>query len=67
MNKSEIDSFIKGFLSENGITYEQINEKQHIHTRKELVLEIRDKSNLSIRQIAGILGVDRGVVERIIK
>ena len=53
-------------LTEKGISKSQINEKNHIQIRKELVCGLRDKSNLSIRQIADILGINRGVVQRII-
>jgi putative transposase len=66
-NKNEIESFIENILSEKGITKSQINEKNNIQTRKKLVCGLRDKSNLSIRQIADLLGINRGVVQRIVE
>ncbi|MFZ5631359.1 MAG: REP-associated tyrosine transposase [Bacillota bacterium] len=61
INKYNASSFLEGFLREKGC--------QHIgllnnNLKKELVLQLKKKSNLSTRQIAAILGVNRNFVQR---
>jgi len=44
---------------------EALKASENANLRNELISELRKRSNLSIRQIAGMLDVNRGVVQRI--
>lgn len=63
--QKEAEAFLVRFLKDEGLTFEELTEKSHANVRNKLIRELRAKSNLSIRQIADLLKVNRGVVERI--
>ncbi|NLZ92724.1 MAG: transposase [Firmicutes bacterium] len=60
-------SFVDKYLQMKGIQYDCLRENRYKSIRNELISELRKKSNLSIRQIASLFGVSRGVVSRIRK
>ena len=60
----DAELFIKDFLLENGIELDKLNLRKNFNIRSELIRQLRNQSNLSIREIASILGVNRGVVQR---
>jgi putative transposase len=66
VHKHEIESLIENLLLDKGVSKDQLKEKKNFSVIKDLVCELRKKSNLSIRQMADILSVDRGVIQRII-
>jgi putative transposase len=66
VSEKYVKYFIDQYLSGEGMEISQINDKEKSSIRNELIRELKLKSNLSIRQIADILGVNRGVVQRII-
>jgi len=55
--------FVQQFLKKNGLI-DCIGLKGSKSLRNELIIELKEKSTLSIRQIASILGVSRGIVQR---
>lgn len=61
INKYNACSFIRDFLKEKDREHVELLEK---NLKKELVLQLKKKSNLSTRQIAAMLGVDRNFVQR---
>jgi DNA-directed RNA polymerase specialized sigma subunit len=44
---------------------EDISKSQNKYHRDDLILNLKKKSNLSIREIAEVLGINRGIVLRI--
>jgi REP element-mobilizing transposase RayT len=56
--------FVKNFLKERNKEVESLGFVENRIFRIELVTELKEKSNLSVRQIAGLLGLNRGVVQR---
>lgn len=57
--------FVVRFLNMKGVKCEQLGLKGYEGIRHELILELRERSNLSIRQIASILGIGRGIIQRV--
>jgi len=57
--------FLQKFALDNGIREGLAGIKLHKQLRKKAILELRRRSNLSIRAIADVLKVDRGVVARV--
>ena len=47
------------------VKIEDISKNQNKYCRDDLILNLKKKSNLSIREIAEILGINRGIVSRI--
>lgn len=64
-NEEEAVAFINNFLRSNSIKMEDIHNKSNIFLRTELIKNLKKKSKLSVRQIAGILKIDRNTVQRI--
>jgi len=60
LSEKDAKIFIDNFLKDND------KGLNNTDTKNNLIKELRVKSNLSIRQIAEILGVNRGVVQRIV-
>ncbi len=63
--RQEIDRFVKNYLMQKSIGLEELNSKENVKVRNAFVIELRKKTNLSVRQIAELLGINRGVVQRI--
>lgn len=57
--------FLQKFALNNGIREGPAGIKTNKQLREKAILELRRRSSLSIRQIAEILGVNRGVVARV--
>lgn len=65
INEKEAKGFVEIFLKGANLSLDEIAKKENNVIRNELIRELRTISKLSIRQIAYMLGVDRGVVQRI--
>lgn len=63
--EKEARAIIDGYLSRNNITNNGYLENKQI--RNELIIEIRNKGGLSIRRIAEVLGVNRGIVQNVVR
>ncbi len=57
--------FIAKHLSSKGQTLDKLQEKQNTAIRNELIKLLKVKSNLSVRQLACILELDRNVIQRV--
>ncbi len=57
-------TFADHFLKTKDLKYEDLKWKDYEGIRNELIVELRERSNLSIRQIASILGIGRGIIQR---
>jgi len=64
-NYEQAYKYIRIYLKEKKLKKENISERQNRPYRDDLILNLKKKSNLSIREIAKILGINRGIVERI--
>ena len=62
---SEAESYTAEFLNQWNIERTQLHDVNYKTTRDELILELKCRSNLSNRQIAAILNVNRNVVQRL--
>jgi DNA-binding transcriptional regulator YiaG len=61
----EAETYIAEFLKQWNIELAQLHEDKYKTTRDELILELKGGSNLSNRQIAAILNVNRNLVQRL--
>ncbi len=57
--------FIEGFLDNKKISMQQLHDREYIAVRTELIGRLRNCSKLSVREVAALLNVNRGVVQRI--
>ncbi len=64
-NYEQVYKYIRRYLKEKNLKIEDISKSQNKHCRDDLILNIKGKSNLSIREIAEILAINRGVISRI--
>lgn len=64
-NYEQVYKYIRRYLKEKNLNIEDISKSKNKHCRDDLILNIKGKSNLSIREIAEILGINRGIVSRI--
>lgn len=63
-NEQEAKNYIESFLKEKTNTTDLLIMRSDIGLRNELIRQLMEKSVLSIRQIANLLGINRGMVER---
>lgn len=61
---SEVQSFIADALNKRQLRLEELSNVKNKLVRNELIQELKHRSNLSIREIAEVLGVNRNVVQR---
>jgi REP element-mobilizing transposase RayT len=62
--EKEAEEYVSVFLDKKGKKFEELREKESKEIRAELVKELKSRSDLSIRQIANILQIDRNIVQR---
>lgn len=63
--EKEAEEYVQEFLETRGIKKADLQDRKNLSIRNDLVKELKDKSELSIRQIAGILELDRNAVQRV--
>lgn len=61
----EGEAFLANYLRSKEIDLETSNINENKQLRKEIILHLRSHTNLSQRVIADLIGVDKGVVERV--
>ncbi len=66
-NRKDVERFIESYLLEKGLKREELNDVTNRAVRNQMICELKEKSNLSIRQIADTLRIDRGIIQRIKK
>jgi hypothetical protein len=57
--------YVETFLNETGLHLGMLKARANYGIRNEIIKELKEKSNLSIRQIAGLLGVNKNTVLKI--
>ncbi|SFQ95151.1 REP element-mobilizing transposase RayT [Desulfoscipio geothermicus DSM 3669] len=56
-----VDTYLKG----KGLHWGMLNVRANYEIRNEIIKELKEKSNLSIRQIAGLLGINKNTVLKV--
>jgi REP element-mobilizing transposase RayT/biotin operon repressor len=56
--------YVSRYLKEKGLQIESLKDKVNKEYRDELIIELKEKTNLSYREMANILGFSREVVEK---
>ncbi len=56
--------YVSRYLKEKGLQIESLKDKINKEYREELIIELTEKTNLSYREIANILGFSRKVIEK---
>lgn len=64
-NYAQACKYVRRYEKEKDLKIEDISKSQNKHHRDDLILNLKKKSNLSVREIAEILGINRGIVLRI--
>ncbi|VBB06790.1 Hypothetical protein LUCI_2026 [Lucifera butyrica] len=57
--------FIKKYALENNVDLDSLNHKSHNVLRTGIIKELKSRTSLSVRQIAGLLNIDRNIVQRV--
>jgi putative transposase len=57
--------FITKYLSSKGQTLDELKEKHNMASRNDFIKLLKEKSNLSVRQLANILIMDRNAIQRV--
>jgi biotin operon repressor len=55
---------VSRYLKEKGLQIESLKDKINKEYRNKLIMELTEKTNLSYREIANILGFSRRIVEK---
>jgi|GEM_PF-38817 len=63
-NELDAKKLIENYLNEQGFGLKEIKLKENVVCRNALIADLKGKSNLSVRQIANLLGLDRNIVQR---
>jgi REP element-mobilizing transposase RayT len=66
INDGNAGSFVEGFLDDYGLTKRLLKSKKNRVLKKHLIKELKTRSSLSMRQIAGLLDISRDVVRKVI-
>lgn len=61
----EAKEYIDYFLEEKGLSLKDLQDKVNADARNNIILKLKICSDLSIREIADVLNINRGVVERV--
>lgn len=64
-NEIEARSFIEDYLREKNADLSDLTIKANVTLRSALISELKNRSNLSVRQMAALLGLDRNIIQRI--
>ncbi|MBA7494607.1 hypothetical protein ES702_05184 [subsurface metagenome] len=59
--------YVSRYLKEKGLQIESLKDKINKEYRNKLIIELTEKTNLSYREIANILGFSRRIVEKRVK
>ena len=65
--EQEALQYVDEFLKSKELNLGHLGMKGYENIRNELIAELRKYSNLSIRQIASVLNINRGMVQRVKK
>lgn len=60
-----VEKYLEDYLKKSEFNLEDLKDKVNTKKRNELISYLRNKSNLSIRDIAKLLDINRGVIGRI--
>ncbi|WP_373657520.1 transposase [Sporomusa acidovorans] len=64
-NEQEAKEYIIEQLRKHNVSLEEITNVANIRIRNDLIVKLKNKSSLSVRQIAEILGIGRNIVQRV--
>jgi len=56
---------IRRYVIDKNLKMEDISKSQNKYYRDDFILNLKKKSNLSIREITDILGINRGIISSI--
>lgn len=61
----KVQKFIQNFLQDKNMDFDSlINDKKYIFTRDKFISELKENTNLSIRKLASLIGVDKNTIYR---
>ena len=64
IDQSNVHNYISRYLDERGLEVDDIKGMVYKSVREELIKLLMEKSNLSLREIATVLGLNREMVRR---
>lgn len=66
INEENAGAFVEDFLDNYGQNQESLKNRQNMSLRKHLIKELKSRSRLSMRQIAGLLDISRDSVRKVV-
>jgi putative transposase len=64
INEENASAFVDGFLDDYSQAKDSLKSRQNTRLRNHLIIELKTRSSLSMRQIAGLLDISRGAVRK---
>ncbi len=64
-NEKDAKAVIQEYLDGKGLALSDLKNRSYINQRNELIRNLKTSSNLSIRELAHILGFDRNIIQRV--
>lgn len=65
MSDKEADKYISDYLRQFGVGIMDLSSKKKVELRENIIKDLKNNERLSIRQIARMLGVSKGMVQRV--
>ncbi len=65
IGKSEANAYVAEYLNKKGVKLENLKLKVYTEVRHDLILYLKKNTDISIREIANLLNINRGMVERL--
>lgn len=65
IGKSEANPYVEEYLNKKGVKLENLKLKAYTEVRNDLIFYLKKNTNMSIREIANLLNINRGMVERL--
>ena len=62
-NENQARTFVENYLQQQHIEKEALKDQKQI--RNELIIQLKNQSHMSVREIANLLGLDRNIIQRV--
>lgn len=62
-NEDQARIYVENFLEQQHIEKEALKKEKQV--RNELIIQLKNQSHLSVREIANLLGLDRNIIQRV--
>ena len=65
IDEENVNEYINGYLKSRNLKKEDLKRREHTKQKKDLIQQLKKRSNLSKREIAILIGVNRESVRKL--